>query len=340
MIEDIALTHDQSTFAETAEKSFAACVNLAPQEIAAQLAADGLLGMMAAESSGGLGLGASAAWMVTRTAGTALLAYPLAEAIAAAWCATQSGRSDVTSFVDGSAIVTVCWDADIVCEQDGDWLVSGVAPRVPSALVADHLVYGSPEGIFIVDLAAAGVSIQSAIELDLERPYGDVVLENASATLIGTPEDADAFCRLGMILRTADMLGAAEVASAAACDYAANRRQFGKPLSGQQIVATDLARDHYRLECVRTSVAYAAIAWDAGQVDSAQACNIASSLAADMLPTVVENAIQIHGAMGFTWDLPLHRSLRRVRTAAAIAPAAEMREALAARLLHRWAEAG
>ncbi len=340
MIEDIALTDDQAAIAAMAGKSFAACRNLAPHEIAARLAGDGLLGMMADEASGGLGLDASAAWMVTRAAGSALLAYPLAEAIAAAWCATRLDGLDLASFADGSAIATVCWKADIICQRDGAWLASGVAPRVASAPIADHLVFGSGDGMFVVDLASAGVSTTSAIELDLERPYGDVVLENVPVLQIGTPEDAEAFGSLGAILRTADMLGAAEVASAAACDYAANRRQFGKPLSGQQIVATDLARDHYRLECVRTSVAYAAIAWDAGQADSAEACDIASSLAADMLPTVVENAIQIHGAMGFTWDLPLHRSLRRVRTAAAIAPASDIREALAARLLHRWAEAG
>ncbi|MBB4632689.1 acyl-CoA dehydrogenase family protein [Sphingosinicella soli] len=327
MIEDIALTEDQEAFRASSARSFAVCHGQSARDIAARVAADGSLAVMADPAVGGLGLGAGVAWLVTRAAGAALLSYPMAEAIAAAWAAE--------GLIDGTLIGTVGIAFDGIVRGTGvNTRLSGVAANIVSAPSADRILIAAPEGVFMIEATQTGVAISPSIALDLERPYGDIVLTDTPALRVGDP---DRLIQLYGTLRAADMLGAAEAAFSAACGHASGRRQFGKPLSGQQVVSTDLARDHYRLECVQTSIAYAALAWDGRYGDLADACDVAVALAGEMLPLVVENAIQIHGAMGFTWEMSLHRALRRVRSAAAVAPAAAARQALAARCIANWA---
>jgi alkylation response protein AidB-like acyl-CoA dehydrogenase len=56
---------------------------------------------------------------------------------------------------------------------------------------------------------------------------------------------------------------------------------------------------------------------------------VACAVAAEVCPRAAENAIQLHGGMGFTWDLPLHRRLRRIRAGTALLDAVAARAALA-----------
>lgn len=329
MIEDIALTEEQDAFWASSARSFAACQGQSMRDIAARLSADGLPSMMASAERGGLGLGAGAAWLVARAAGAALLPYPMAEAIAATWAGDGC--------VDGASVNTVGMAFEGIVRGSGEnFRLSGVASNVVFAPGADRVLILADDGVFTIEAIAAGVTISPSMALDLERPYGDIVLADTPASRVC---DAPRLLQLCGILRAGDMLGAAENAFSAACAHASGRRQFGKPLTGQQIVSTDLARDYYRLECVRTSIAYSALAWDGGNSDLDDACDVAVAMAADMLPIVIETAIQVHGAMGFTWEMPLHRALRRVRSAAAAMPARSARQTLASRKIASWAGA-
>jgi alkylation response protein AidB-like acyl-CoA dehydrogenase len=323
---------DDEAFSATAEKCFEQCSGLDPGEIAPRLADAGLLGVMANASAGGLQLGASDALSVIRAAGERLLAYPLAEVIAAAWC--------VAELSEGRSLPTICWGPQLTVRRNGTmWSASGVAPRVAFGLSADVMLFSTVEGIFSIDLAGKDVSRLPAAELDFERQFGDVVMAAAAVTQVGDPAKATALDSLGAILRSADMLGAASAAFAEACAHTSNRRQFGKPLSALQAVSMSLARDYHTLECARVALVYAAQAWDGAQDDVIDSVAIAAALASGHLPAVAENAIQLHGAMGFTWEMPLHRWLRRIQTASAVLPAAVARRSIAERLIKRSMEA-
>ena len=67
------------------------------------------------------------------------------------------------------------------------------------------------------------------------------------------------------------------------------------------------------VDAARTAAYYAswAIAEDAS--DRERACSIAKSFCGDAARSVVNEGIQVHGGMGFTWDLGLHYYLRRVK---------------------------
>jgi hypothetical protein len=68
-------------FASTASRAVAACMGLSGAEQGARLARDGLLGVIAAESVGGLDLPLSFAVPVVAAASAGLLAFPLLENI-------------------------------------------------------------------------------------------------------------------------------------------------------------------------------------------------------------------------------------------------------------------
>ena len=164
--------------------------------------------------------------------------------------------------------------------------------------------------------------------IDLSVPEYESVVAGATAAVM---LDASAWAALAedaALLRCALILGAAEHCLDLAVAHVTNRRQFGRPLASFQAMRHLLARQKLALEGIRGALTRAA--------DAAPIARQAAFLAAAALgPQIVEAAIQAHGGMGFTWDIPLHRYLRRIRSLEAQGEAARLREAVAAALIGR-----
>jgi alkylation response protein AidB-like acyl-CoA dehydrogenase len=91
-------------------------------------------------------------------------------------------------------------------------------------------------------------------------------------------------------------------------EHASTRRQFGRALSYNQAIRHALARQKLGLEGIRHAITRS-VGDEAGALQ-----RDAAFLAAGVYGSVIsEGALQIHGGMGFTWDVPVHRHLRRVR---------------------------
>ena len=116
----------------------------------------------------------------------------------------------------------------------------------------------------------------------------------------------------------AAILGAGEAMLEAALSHLRTRTQFGRPLGSISALRHRAADDWVRLEDIRAATDRAAVAFDA---DGARAAlphaRIAKALASEYGPIVAENAIHAHGAMGFTWEVGLHRPLALIRQRAA-----------------------
>jgi alkylation response protein AidB-like acyl-CoA dehydrogenase len=339
MIEDLSETEQQRAFAEAASRSFAACAGLSAADILRRLVGDGFPGLLAPEDHGGLGLGLRAALPVARAAGRQLLAFPLVEAMLATGFAARHASALASRMLAGEGFATVAWSGRVHVAGDR---AQGVAALAPCAGAARWLVLRALrdgcETAALIDLDQAGIEIVPSDALDSDRPIGDVVLRDVPVIAIAETEWrplADA----GAVLRAADMIGAAEASFADACAHVSTRRQFGKPLSALQVVATTLARDHFALTGAALSVEYAALAADEAFEDADIARDVACSVAQDAAVTAAENAIQLHGALGFTAPMPLHRRLRRIQSAADIYGAKAARASLAEALLDSWKEA-
>jgi alkylation response protein AidB-like acyl-CoA dehydrogenase len=199
--------------------------------------------------------------------------------------------------------------------------------RAPMAEGADWLLVRG-EGGGAALLPATALACRPAVGLDLTVPEHEVEIVGAT---LAVALDAAAWAALAedaMLLRAALILGAAEHCLELAVAHVTNRRQFGRPLTAFQAMRHLLARQKLALEGIRGALTRGA------EAGAALVARQAAFLAAAALgPQIAEAAIHAHGGMGFTWDVPVHRHLRRIRSLEAQGEAARLREAVAAALI-------
>src|SRR5450756_1228765 len=96
-----------------------------------------------------------------------------------------------------------------------------------------------------------------------------------------------------------------------AAAYAKERNQFGKPIGSFQTVKHLLAGAQVRLEFARPVVYGAAWALDNGTPDASRAASVAKAYASDAATEAARVSLQVHGAIGYTWECDLHLYLKR-----------------------------
>jgi alkylation response protein AidB-like acyl-CoA dehydrogenase len=139
------------------------------------------------------------------------------------------------------------------------------------------------------------------------------------------PDDDGRLWRDGALLTAALQVGHAAAALDLAVAYAKQRHQFGQPIGSFQAIKHMCADMLVRAEVARAAVHAAACLTDAPDVARSEAeatgCEprqlLARSIAGAKLladEAALANArasIQVHGGMGFTWEVPLHLYLKR-----------------------------
>ena len=143
----------------------------------------------------------------------------------------------------------------------------------------------------------------------------------------GSLPDHGTLWRDGALLTAALQVGHAAAALDLAVTYAKERHQFGKPIGSFQAVKHMCADMLVRAEVARAALHAAACLADAPDVARSEAeatgCTprqlVARALAGAKLLadeaalTNARGSIQVHGGMGFTWEVPLHLHLKRAR---------------------------
>jgi alkylation response protein AidB-like acyl-CoA dehydrogenase len=116
----------------------------------------------------------------------------------------------------------------------------------------------------------------------------------------------------GAVLTAALQVGLAARMTELAVDYAKQREQFGKPIGSFQAVKHLCADMFVRSELARAAVHSAAVTLDNPDVgDARRAVHGAKLLADEAATTNGRSCIQVHGGMGFTWEVPVHFFLKR-----------------------------
>lgn len=107
-------------------------------------------------------------------------------------------------------------------------------------------------------------------------------------------------------------LGLAERSQDMALDRASERDAFGSKLADLGMIQQMLANNEIDLAASRSLITHAAWVLDQGERGSAET-SIAKTFVAEAVGRVVDRAVQIHGALGISHDLPLSLYLREVR---------------------------
>ena len=145
--------------------------------------------------------------------------------------------------------------------------------------------------------------------IDATREYARV---SAAA---GEPLDGDVArgLQLGAVALSAELVGLAQRAMNLAVDYAKERQQFGRPIGAYQAVSHRCAGMLYDTEEARSLTYYAA--WCAGAEPQSLplAAHMAKARASDAAWRVTNDALQVLGGIGFTWEHDLHFLLKRAK---------------------------
>ena len=211
-----------------------------------------------------------------------------------------------------------------VPEGDG-YRINGTKMWTSNASVADLFLVLAKTGeaqfsLFLLDRNEHDFGVSEIKKLGLnswsmgELHFSDVLV--SADNLIGTPgsglrETMKGFDRSRCFVSTL-ALGIAQNALDDALTYATDRRQFGKPIGGHQLIQALLADMATDIAASRLLVYRALLALGKGADSSLQA-SLAKSFATEAALRVTTNAIQIHGAFGLTTEFPVERHFRNSR---------------------------
>jgi alkylation response protein AidB-like acyl-CoA dehydrogenase len=243
------------------------------------------------EARGGVGLGMAEATLVFEELGRAVVPGPL-----------------IGSFLAAGL------DLPVAAAAGAGEAVVGLVPAGRPAFVEhraglDALLVVAPDGVRLTDPPDAAACRPMARPLDPLTPV-DVVDALPDGGPVGGPDLADRLRRVASLLAAALQVGLAAGALAMATDYAQGRVQFGRPIGSFQALKHLLADACVAVEVARAAVAVAGLeideAGDAGR--AVDAARIVASRAADR---ATRTCIQVHGGIGFTWEVDAHLFLKR-----------------------------
>src|SRR5690606_37313007 len=115
----------------------------------------------------------------------------------------------------------------------------------------------------------------------------------------------------GAVLLAAEQLGTAEWAFDTTVAYLKERVQFARPIGSFQALKHRVADLWVLLAQARAVVRHAASALAADSEDLPLAAALAQAFVSEVAVKVTEEAVQLHGGIGFTWEHPVHQDLKR-----------------------------
>ncbi|GGM54547.1 acyl-CoA dehydrogenase family protein [Dactylosporangium sucinum] len=266
----------------------------------------GLTALAVPEECGGFGATLVEAGIAIEEAGAALLSAPLLSTVAAAAAldpAVPAAAALLPALAEGTTIATLALGGD--CTVAGGRL-TGTVPHVLDGDAADVFVVAAGNDLYAVAAAVADVRVHPT--LDQTRGQATVAFDAAQASLVAPGGAGHALDVLHATL-AAESLGVARAALAVAVEHVRTRRQFGVPLATFQALRHRVADLHVLVEQATSTVWYALRA--AGTDEFAVAAPLAKLTAGEAAWTVTTQAIQLLGGIGFTWEHPAHRYLKR-----------------------------
>ncbi|MFI1167253.1 acyl-CoA dehydrogenase family protein [Streptomyces sp. NPDC020801] len=209
----------------------------------------------------------------------------------------------------------------------------GELTGIADAAVADVLLVPAQDGgLYAVDTTAvAAVTVTPQVSLDLTRPVATVALDGAPGRRLGDARPAvHRALRAGAGLLASEQLGVADWTLTETVRYLKERKQFNRPVGGFQALKHRLAQLWLEVVSLRAAARNAADSLArAEDVDMAVA--VAQAYAAPVAVHAAEEALQLHGGIGMTWEHPVHLCLKRAKAdSIAYGTAGAHREALAA----------
>jgi alkylation response protein AidB-like acyl-CoA dehydrogenase len=301
----------------------------------------GIAGLAVPECYGGAGAGPVETHVAAEELGRDLTPSPMiGSAVLAAQALLASGDSAacrrlLPPIADGTAIAALAWTGsdghwdpgEVACHAataatPGDWVLNGAAHHVLDGAAADVLLVAArmPDGVglFDVDPRHSGVTRSAVTTMDGTRELAIVELKDVPGRRIGERAALARVRDLACIALSAEQVGAAQRALELTVAYTQIRVQFGRPIGGFQALQHRMADLHVLVESARSLSYAAATAAAEGAPDLGLRAAAAKVYCSEAALRVAGEMIQMHGAIGITWEHEAHRYLKRAHGAAQI----------------------
>jgi alkylation response protein AidB-like acyl-CoA dehydrogenase len=280
----------------------------------------GLAGLLVPEDRGGAGASAREAAVVLEELGRLVAPAPFLTSSVVATTALLDAEGDlVTALATGertAALVvplsTAPGGAPARVRLEGG-RVTGAVTSVAGAVEADVLLVPADGGLYAVDAVEAEVT--PVTSLDMTRQLADVTLDGVAGALVVADGEAAVRRALeaGAALLASEQLGVARWCLDSTVAYLKERRQFGRVVAGFQALKHRLADLYTGVESAAAAARYPAAALAAGDPDLPVATSVAQAFCSDLAVTAAEEALQLHGGIGMTWEHPVHLYLKRAK---------------------------
>jgi alkylation response protein AidB-like acyl-CoA dehydrogenase len=265
----------------------------------------GLPGLLVPEPLGGAGASAREAAAVLEEIGRAAAPSPyLTSSVVATTALVALGDTTILpllAFGEQTAALLVRPTA----------LRHGPAALTTVGLPADVLLL--PEGDALY--ALRGATTTPVTSLDMTRPLAEAHLDGAERTLVSDDAAAaiDRALLTGAGLLAAEQVGLARWSLETTIAYLKERRQFGRVVGGFQALKHRLADLYAAVEQADAAARYAAATLAADDPDARVAVAVAASFCSEVAVHAAEEAVQLHGGLGMTWEHPAHLHLKRAK---------------------------
>jgi alkylation response protein AidB-like acyl-CoA dehydrogenase len=267
-----------------------------------QLAELGLTGITVAEEFGGLGMSELDFVLLAQECGyvalpeplvnTVLVAVPLLQQLggelAASWLPRiAAGEARVAVGLEQNLLVEDAHVADLLLLQHGDaWY----------ALAPEQLELRRNESVDPSRRLYAVTIKPGAEDVASGQQAAALTLAALDRGALGCAAQA-----LGLAQRMVDMT----------VSYSCDRQQFGKPIGSFQAVKHLMANVAVRLEYARAPVHRAAYSVARAEAVASRAVSQAKLMACEAANLAAKHSIQVHGAMGYTWEVDLHIFMKK-----------------------------
>jgi alkylation response protein AidB-like acyl-CoA dehydrogenase len=271
-----------------------------------QLADLGLTAICVPEAQGGMGMSELDFTLIAVEAGYAGLPEPLVDG-------AMVGVPLLAALDDAHASLRDTWLTRFACGEVRLAIGAPGQALVADAHVADLLLLAHGDQVHAVPRSEVQLTRNESV--DPSRQLFRVQWTPSERSCVADAEQgrvlwAAAFER-AELGNAAQLLGLAKRMVDLAVDYTFERKQFGKPVGSFQAVKHLMANVAVQIEFAKGPLCHAACAV-AGQLPLAQVRVSHAKLAcAEAALLAAKNAIQAHGAMGYTWEVDLHLFMKR-----------------------------
>ncbi|MBG6120078.1 MULTISPECIES: acyl-CoA dehydrogenase family protein [unclassified Sphingobium] len=300
------------------------------------LAELGLLGVGFAEADGGFGGGGIERMIIAEAFGRGLLLEPwLATVVLAGGALRRAGTAEqkearIGAIIAGERIMVLAHvepqglrhtrDARALAVAHGEgYRITGEKIAVLHGGSAHELVVsarvGDETGLFLVDVDSPGVSRETVRGYD-GVPVSTIRFEDAPAEALGAADEGRrvlaAVLDDAIAVLTAEAVGAMTETLRLTGDYLKTREQFGVALASFQALQHRMVDMYVQVELSRSAAIHAALACDDPSGGGTLHIAAAKAQAGRAGRLVGQNAIQLHGAIGFTAEHKVGHLFKRL----------------------------